>query len=594
MTVGLVGRLAFRNVRFRPGSALLLLVALAAATTTLTLAFAVGAAARAPWDRAYADTRGADVVANSESATDLTALAHAPGVAGSLGPSPYLPVVAQLRGYTVPLVIVGRTTLNTPIDAPRITEGAADLSGRSIVLDRSVAEAVGAHVGDTVTIAGSALIVRGVAISVAQPPFPRSSPGLAWVGLPTVTLIAPAGRAPVTQIELRLARRQDAATFAAVHQSPRIYITTRQDTRSAALQDAATIRVILLTVSGLLALLTAASVAVIVAANLEARLHQIGTLKAVGVTPKQITAISLTEQLTVAALATVIGSVAGTGLATIIGRTPGDLLPAPVTPILDWARVATVGAVAAAVVLLPAIRPAWRAARGTTIRSLAAQTRTPRHPARVAHIAASLHLPLAAMLGARAIVRRPMRTILAIGSFTLSIALVTAASASQRTLASQLHQQTRAAAHTGSALTNIADQAAADRIRAVVYFFAIVFVVLAAVNLSVVATAAARDAAPNHAILRAVGFTPNQTAAALLTTQTVGGAVATIAGLPLGLLLFHGVYAATNNSSAGPHDPPALWLAIIAVAAVALSGILATSTARRFSRRPVAATLTTD
>ena len=160
MSARLVIRLASRNLRYRPGSALLLLVALAAATTTLTLAFAVGAAARAPWDRAFTDTHGADVVANSESAADLIALAHAPGVTRFLGPSPYVPVVAHLRGYTVPLAVVGRITLTTAIDAPRLTAGAANLLGPSIVLDRSVAEAVGARIGDTVSIAGSALIIH--------------------------------------------------------------------------------------------------------------------------------------------------------------------------------------------------------------------------------------------------------------------------------------------------------------------------------------------------------------------------------------------------------------------------------------------------
>ncbi len=113
-------------------------------------------------------------------------------------------------------------------------------------------------------------------------------------------------------------------------------------------------------------------------------------------------------------------------------------------------------------------------------------------------------------------------------------------------------------------------------------------------NLSIVATAAARDAAPNHAILRAVGFTPTQTATTLLTTQTISGALATIAGLPLGLLLFHAVYAATNTSNNGPHNPPALWLTIIAVVAIAVGGSLAASSARATARRPIAATLTTD
>ncbi len=129
------------------------------------------------------------------------------------------------------------------------------------------------------------------------------------------------------QIELRLASHQAASAFAAdtpVAAHLPHHVARTRDPRPC--KTLATIRVILLTVSGLLALLTAASVTVIVAANMDARLHQIGTLKAVGVSPSQITAISLTEQLTIAVLATAVGAFAGTGLAVVIGQPAGDLL----------------------------------------------------------------------------------------------------------------------------------------------------------------------------------------------------------------------------------------------------------------------------
>jgi ABC-type antimicrobial peptide transport system permease subunit len=123
-----------------------------------------------------------------------------------------------------------------------------------------------------------------------------------------------------------------------------------------------------------------------------------------------------------------------------------------------------------------------------------------------------------------------------------------------------------------------------------------VFVILAAVNLLLVAVFAARDTAHNHAVLRAMGFTPGQTASTLITTQLVTAIPATLAGIPAGLMLFHVVYqaAANGQSDNGPIDPPTAWLAVLAAAAIALAGLLAAAPARALARLPVAPRLTTD
>ena len=196
--------------------------------------------------------------------------------------------------------------------------------------------------------------------------------------------------------------------------------------------------------------------------------------------------------------------------------------------------------------------------------------------------------------GTRSLFRRRSRTLLAIISLALAVALGAAALATQRTFEMQLGHTGPSTGNTGAALQAIADRAAAARIRTLVDLFAVAFAVVAVVNLIIAAIFAARDSAPNRAVLRALGFTPTQTAATLVSSQTAAGIIACLIGAPLGIGIFHGVYAATNNSAQPPSNPPALSLAALVAAALVLTALLAAAAAQRSTRLPVTANLTTD
>jgi putative ABC transport system permease protein len=175
--------LAWRNVRRRPGGAALLLIAISAATTTLTMALSVQNSVQDPWGRTFAQTDGAQILANSAHLDLLNALSHASGVTGAIGPFPLYHESAYVHGYLVRLTLVGRQSLNTPIDHPLVTAGVGDLSGAGIVLEQSVADTLHVQVGDPVQVAGTTLTLRGIALSAAQPPFPSFGPGLASIPL---------------------------------------------------------------------------------------------------------------------------------------------------------------------------------------------------------------------------------------------------------------------------------------------------------------------------------------------------------------------------------------------------------------------------
>ena len=95
---------------------------------------------------------------------------------------------------------------------------------------------------------------------------------------------------------------------------------------------------------------------------------------------------------------------------------------------------------------------------------------------------------------------------------------------------------------------------------------------------------AARDAARNQAVLRAVGATPRQTVAALIVAQLVACAVAVAAGIPLGL----GLWRLMEGGDLPEARVPATSLVLLAAAVpVVFAGIVSVP-ARLLARRPVA------
>ncbi len=128
----------------------------------------------------------------------------------------------------------------------------------------------------------------------------------------------------------------------------------------------------------LVGLLSAATAAVVVAGRMAAHARQTGTLKAVGVLPRQVVAVLLVEHLVLAGVATVLGLALARAVAPWLAAASQTVLGAPETPALSWARVAIVAGVAVGVVVLATVRPALRSARNTTMRSLAGGARPPR------------------------------------------------------------------------------------------------------------------------------------------------------------------------------------------------------------------------
>jgi putative ABC transport system permease protein len=257
---------------------------------------------------------------------------------------------------------------------------------------------------------------------------------------------------------------------------------------------------------------------------------------------------------------------------TVLGR--------PEPPPLTLTRVAVVAAVAFAVVLLGTIRPALRGIRQSTLRSLAAGPRPPRRPGRLAGLAAHAGVPLPGVLGLRSAWRRPGRLLTNATGLALGVAMIVVALALRDSL-DLLHLRPPEPGHAAS------DTAVAilyNQIRAVILGTAGLLLVLAAINAWIVAAFAARDAARNQAVLRAVGATPRQTVIALVVSQLGACAIAVVVGIPLGL----GLWSFMEGGDLPEVNISATSLVLLAAAVPVVFSAIVSLPARLLTRQPVA------
>jgi putative ABC transport system permease protein len=212
------------------------------------------------------------------------------------------------------------------------------------------------------------------------------------------------------ELQLRLADPGRAADFVAAHRSLEAvpssssivpYLETWQQRRNESHSDIDILAGTLFAAGALIGILTVATASVLIADRMAARIRQVGTLKAVGVTPRQVMLVLLVEHLAIAAGATAVGLGIGRLLARPVAATSVTLFGRPEPPPLTVTSVAIVAAIAFAVVLLGTVRPALRGIRQSTLRSLASGPRPPRRPGRLAGLAARAGIPVPGVLGLR-------------------------------------------------------------------------------------------------------------------------------------------------------------------------------------------------
>jgi putative ABC transport system permease protein len=603
-------RLAWCNLRRRPAQAVLLLLTLTLATAMFGAGIALYGSADRPWDRIWAATDGFHVSAAyyrdrdvDRTDVDLDAararfaeLAAAPEIRAVGGPWTHLYGLLDVDGGSEDLTAEIRDTGRSAVDQPLVTAGSWLSAGSNgVVLEQGLADALELRPGDTISVQGHEVAVRGVAMTVSRGRFPLTRPAQIWVTPATGETFRRIGLTEEgMEMQLRLNDPDDADAFAAAHrdieaigETSLLSLETWRQRRTDSHSDIDILAGTLFAAGVLVGLLTVATAAVIVAGRMAAQTRQIGTLKAVGVTPRQVVLSLLVENLALAGLATLVGLAAGRVVAPRLAEASQTVLGQPETPALTWGRVAIVAGVAAAVVVLATVRPAVRGLRHSTVRSLSSGARPPRRPGHMARWAATPGLPLVGVLGLRSAWRRPGRLLTNAVGLSLAVAMIVVAAGLRPSLA-RLDAAGAASASPGEALSAAAVDTLYEQVRTIVLGTAGLLLVLATINALIIAALAARDSARNHATLRAVGATPRQTTATLVVSQLGASLLAVAAGLPLGL----GLWSVMDGGDLPPVPVPTTTLLAIAAIVPLVFAALVTLPARHWAHQPPARALT--
>jgi putative ABC transport system permease protein len=584
----LLGRLAARDLRRRPGESVLLLLAIFGATATLTLGLVMRGVSTDPYQATRDATQGPDVVAvgwpptvdpalpggsDLGNMSRLEALADAPGVVGQSGPFPVRAVTLDVDGRAASATAMGRDLAPAPVDQPEPISGGWVEDG-GVVLEAAFADALGVGVGETITADGRSFRVAGVAVTAAMAPYPMQSmclttecegeSGLVWFTQEDFRSFEPEAPASSYVLNLALDDPASADEFVDEHlnRPPEPVGMSWQDILDQADDRYRHARRVLITGSWLLAVLAVASVAVLVGGRLADQKRRVGLLKAVGATPSLVAAVLLGEAAVVALVAAAAGLAAGWLAAPLITDTAVGLVGSVGAPAITFATVGTVAAVALGVAVVASVGPALRAARTSTVVALADVARPPRRTRWL--IALSARLPVTLLLGLRIAGRRPRRIVLnTAGVFVTVSGVVAVLGARAEVSAGNLQL----------------DPAGLDRLNQVLLVITLSLVGLAAVNAIVVAWANALEARHSSALARALGATANEVSAGLSAAQVL----AALAGATLGILGGLGLLAVVDPDA--EIAVPPLWQLVAVVPATAVLMVALTTLPTRLGAR---------
>lgn len=596
----LILRLAARDLSRRRAEAVLLLLVFTAATTTLTLGMALRDVTSQPYERTRAATNGPDAVVQLNAAhrshrlTDedlgmLATVAKRPGVVAQSGPYPSAWGIVQAHGHATGAHVEGRDPQPAQVDQPKLTAGSWVGNGGAIVMEASLADALGVRVGDHVTISGRPFTVSGVAVTAAVAPYPaaclascepnadkpeRENSGLIWTTRADTRALATATNPLYYVTNLKLADPGSAAAFAdqvmrgTSFQAPAIMsVDAWPDIRHRDARTTDTVRMDLLVGSWLLGLLAVASVAVLVGGRMADQTRRVGLLKAVGGTPELVAAVLLAEYLVVATAAAAAGIGLGRAVAPFLTSTGAGLLGGSGLSPLTVSEAAIVVAVALLVAISATFIPALRAARTSTVQALANAARAPKRHAWL--IAISSRLPVPLLLGLRLVGRRPRRAALGAASTAITVSGVVAVLIA--------HQRVNAEHFAGpDALSN----PLADRLDQTMLLITIMIGALASINAIFIVWATVLDARRSSAVVRALGASPGQVTSGLVAAQAIPVLLGAVLGLPGGILL----YTAVRHGGTAML-PNRLWLSAVLLGMVVLIPALTVLPARAGARR---------
>jgi putative ABC transport system permease protein len=428
--VSAVWRVARAAVRRRKLQTVVIAAMVLVSTVLLTLAAGLLATASAPFDRAFAAHNGAHISAlfDPAKATDaqLAATVNAPGVLAAAGPFATARVVTGAS--TGDLLLVARAVPSSPVDDLQLTGGRWASGPDEIVVTsdfdnrRHVPFEIPGPGGKRLNVVGRALSATGTANAWATPATVAAFTTEGNAG--TQMLYRFSSAATASELDANLARAT-AALPAGALLSAQTWLRVRAEYSSNGPKTV----VPFVATFGLLGLLTAVLIiGNVVSGAVVSGLRHIGVLKAIGFTPRQVTAVYVTMATLPAIIGCALGVVVGNALAQALLTQVDESLNLPAVTVDSMELDLLAIAVVFGVVLVAALLPATRAGRMASAPAIAAHATVATGRARRTQgFLAGLSLPRPIALGLALPLARPGRTTLTATAVTLAVAAVTLA-----------------------------------------------------------------------------------------------------------------------------------------------------------------------